>query len=168
MYIYPKLPEASNLVQLKCTDVMLGMYVSELDCPWSKTPFPLGGFHVRNVDDLQLLQKICKVVTIDTERGARPAKQRAADLTILSSARRHAPEAAAIKVKRDTYPVSEPMKKLVSPGIKAYDALQEAFHDITRAVREGQRLGLKKIEPLQKKLIDSLLINPQALISIST
>ena len=159
-------PDSNNLVHVDCREVLLGMYITELDCPWSDTPFPPGGFHLRKADELQMLQKFCKSVTIDTNKGAEPARRKRTDLTILSSARRSAPEVAALKVQRDTYPVSQSVKKILDASVQAYDDLQSQFQGMAQAVREGQPLNLKAIEPLRKSVIDSLLANPQALIWI--
>ena len=156
--------KSSSLVRLDCREVLLGMYICELDCPWSDTPFSPGGFHLRKADELQLLQKFCKTVTIDTNKGAEPARRKRTDLTILSSARRSAPEVASLKVQRDTYPISQPVKKILDSSVSAYESLQTEFHRMAQAVREGQRLDLDAIEPLRKSVIDSLLANPQALI----
>jgi len=152
------------LIALDSRDLLVGMYVCELDCPWSDTPFPLGGFHVKRAEDIQTLQKFCRHVTIDTNKGAEPARRKRTDLTILSSARRAAPVGATLKVNRDTYPVTHSIKQLLDKGSAAYDGLQTQFQAICVAVREGRTMNLQPLEPLIKSLVDSLLANPQALI----
>lgn len=43
------------------------MFVSKLDRPWHETPFPLQGFTVKTVGDLQLIDKFCSHVFVDVE-----------------------------------------------------------------------------------------------------
>lgn len=50
-------------------DIQIGMYVSELDRPWTETPFLFQGFMVRNDNHINELRKRCVYVTIDTEEG---------------------------------------------------------------------------------------------------
>lgn len=158
--------ETGYLIALDSRDLLVGMYVCELDCPWSDTPFPMGGFHVKRAEDIQTLQKFCKHVTIDTNKGAEPTRRKNTDLTILSSARRAAPVGSSLKVNRDTYPVTHTVKQLIDKSVETYDALQTQFQAVSIAVREGRTLNLLPLEPLIEKVIDSLLANPQALIWI--
>jgi len=154
------------LIALDSRDLLVGMYVCELDCPWSDTPFPMGGFHVKRAEDIQTLQKFCRHVTIDTNKGAEPARRKRTDLTILSSARRAAPIGATLKVNRDTYPVTHSIKQILDKSSSAYDALQTQFQSVCIAVREGRTMNLQPLEPLIKAVVDSLIANPQALIWI--
>ncbi len=46
-----------------------GMYISKLDRPWIETPFPLQGFYVRDLKDIDLLRRFCREVWIDIARS---------------------------------------------------------------------------------------------------
>ncbi len=153
------------LITLDCRDLLIGMFVSELDCPWSATPFPMGGFHIKKAEDIQTLQKFCKVVTIDTNRGAEPAQRKKTDLTILSSARRAAPS-AAVKVKRDTYPTTHSVKQILDKTLSAYEQLQDQYQDLGVQIRAGQCIDLQTVTKSGNSLIESILANPQVLIWI--
>lgn len=50
-------------------DIQIGMYVSELDRPWTETPFLFQGFMVRNDNHINELRKRCIYVVIDIEQG---------------------------------------------------------------------------------------------------
>lgn len=89
---------ANNLLSLSSAELLLGMYVCELDCAWSKTPFPMGGFHLKNAEDIEVLAKHCKHVVIDTNKGAQPRRTRENQLTILSSARRSALASTSLRL----------------------------------------------------------------------
>ena len=156
----------SHLVRIPCNDIIVGMFVSEIDCSWAATPFPLGGFHVRNSEEIQVLQKYCRVVTIDTTRGAAPAPKKRANLTILSTARLATPPAAAIKVNRDTYPVTHPVKKQIDKAYRAYRDAAIVYDSFTVAVRNDQRLNLHELEGPMLRLIECAIANPQTLIWI--
>lgn len=50
-------------------DLAFGMYVAELDRPWSDTPFAFQGFFLTTQAQLDVLHKHCRAVYIDPERG---------------------------------------------------------------------------------------------------
>lgn len=154
------------LITLEVRDLLIGMFVSELDCPWSETPFPLGGFHIKKAEDILKLQKFCKVVTIDTNKGAEPAQRKKTNLTILSSARRAAPQAAALKVNRDTYPTTHSVKQILDKSIASYEQLQDQYQALCAQIRAGQCINLQSVTKSGNALIDSLVANPQVLIWI--
>ena len=153
-------------LQVQSSDLLIGMYVSELDCAWSATPFPLGGFHIKTVGDLQILQKYCKQVVIDTNKGLSPRVNRKADLTILSSARKAAPPASALKVDRGTYPVTQSIKQQIDSAAKEYQLLVTEFQGVADGVRAGKTLSLANSSASSERIIRLVLANPHTLIWI--
>ena len=155
-----------HLVKVESNELLLGMFVSELDCLWTDTPFPVDGFHLRKVEDIKSLQNFCKIVTIDTTRGALPQRRRKEQLTILSSARKAAPEAASFKVSRDTYPVSHTIKQQIDKAYNYYKILQAEFSRATTTARKGEQVNPADFEKSILGLIDVVIANPQTLIWI--
>ena len=162
-YSEPTLPPG-KIARISSHDVLVGMYISELDCNWSETPFPLGGFHIKNADDIQLLQKFCSKVAIDINKGAAPARHRRNNLTILSSARRATPAAANLRVDRAAYPVTRTIKQLLDDTASAYQSVTTVMTELARAVRAGEALDLESVSAPMEALLDSLIANPQALV----
>ncbi len=152
---------ADNLLQLSCSELLLGMYVFELDCAWSKTPFPMGGFHLKNVEDIEILSKYCKTVVIDTNKGVQPRKKRQNQLTILSSARRAAPESVSLKINRDVYPTTRSVKQQIDKADRLHRTLKADFSKLALNIRNGDGLDLALLEKSIKALVESILINPQ-------
>ena len=67
-----KLPR-STLTQsllIGIDDLRLGMFVTELDRPWTQSPFMLQGFLLTEALDLQTLQSLVKDLAIDPSRSA--------------------------------------------------------------------------------------------------
>src|SRR6185436_6055523 len=51
-------------------ELQFGMYVSELDRPWTDTPFMFQGFMLNDDKQLETIKKFCKKVIIDLEKGS--------------------------------------------------------------------------------------------------
>lgn len=152
---------ADNLLRLACADLLLGMFVFELDCPWSKTPFAMGGFHLKNIEDIEILSKHCKHVVIDTNKGVQPRKGRKNQLTILSSARRAAPELNSIKIDRNAYPVTKSIKQQIDKAHRLHLSLKASFAQQALAVRNGEEMDLPELEKVLSSIITSVVANPQ-------
>ncbi|SMF96577.1 HD-GYP domain, c-di-GMP phosphodiesterase class II (or its inactivated variant) [Methylomagnum ishizawai] len=55
-------------VKIRAKDLRLGMYVCELDRPWSETPFLFEGFELASPADIQAVTQYCEYVYIDMHR----------------------------------------------------------------------------------------------------
>lgn len=55
--------------KVSVTDLEFGVYVSELDRPWTETPFQYQGFKICHQEELETLKKYCQHVTIDLDKG---------------------------------------------------------------------------------------------------
>src|SRR5438094_399136 len=68
-------PEAAracgNLTQMKksvpVAELKMGMYVAELDRPWTETPFMFQGFYLETDEQLETLKQYCKTVFVDPD-----------------------------------------------------------------------------------------------------
>src|SRR5205809_361104 len=68
-------PEAAracgNLTQMKksvpVAELKMGMYVAELDRPWTETPFVFQGFYLETDEQLETLKQYCKTVFVDPD-----------------------------------------------------------------------------------------------------
>jgi HD-GYP domain-containing protein (c-di-GMP phosphodiesterase class II) len=66
-------PQRRKLCQsllIGIADLRLGMFVTELDRPWTQSPFMLQGFLLADQLDLQTLQSLVKEIVIDPTRSA--------------------------------------------------------------------------------------------------
>ena len=50
-------------------DLQFGMYIAELDRPWTETPFAFQGFFLQSERQLQALREFCRQVFVDVGRS---------------------------------------------------------------------------------------------------
>ncbi len=61
--------EVKHLVAVPVEDLSQGLYVAELDRPWTEVPLPLQGQVIASDDDLEVLRRHCAFVYIERERS---------------------------------------------------------------------------------------------------
>jgi HD-GYP domain-containing protein (c-di-GMP phosphodiesterase class II) len=159
-------------VKIDVNELTIGMYVSGLDRPWSQTPFPLQGFYLRDLAEINQLKSLCNYVFIDIEKGRGPI---AANLKGLqpggrrpinareSSAVYHEP-VAPLKIQRGLYREVESLQKEVKRARqlhqKVYGAVAEMVQQLESNQLDGASLGETK--RVASEMVDSVLRNPDA------
>jgi len=56
-------------VKTEVIELKIGMYVSDLDRPWTQTNFPLQGFRIRSKRELGALTSVCEYVYVDVTKS---------------------------------------------------------------------------------------------------
>ncbi len=148
-----------------------GMYVSRLDRAWSETPFPLQGFHVRTASDIEELSHYCRYVYVDQlksrtddakirfygsalNKGVKKKKEKSEDQVCV--------KVAPIPVNRDVYRHREPLKKEKTKAKKFHREVTSAVKDVFKHVGEGKPLRYQQAKQASKKMVDSIVKNPDA------
>lgn len=152
------------LHELNTNELLKGMYISNIDCAWSKTPFDMGGFHIRSTGDIEILKKYCNFVIIDMNKGVKPRQQRVDNLTILSSARKAVKAPVAIKVDREIYSVTHTIKKQIDKSLLHYEQLIKHLTEFGDQLRGGDVPLLNYLNHYVELMTDNILANPQTLI----
>ena len=123
------------------------MYVAELDRPWTDTPFVYQGFLLEREEQLRVLKKFCRTVTVDVDRGTAPdAPAQAAP----------SPAAAPVEV-REEFPRAR----------RFYQDAQRVVQDLHSALNVGQTLEPQRIQRAIDSMTLSVLRNPDALVLFS-
>src|SRR5690349_10362103 len=99
-------------------ELRFGMYIAELDRPWTDTPFMFQGFVLSTQQQLDALRKYCSWVIVDVERS--PALQPAAP--------------------RIAYPERATVEQEIGAAKGAYASGQELARHVIAAVRVGRAL----------------------------
>ena len=148
------------MLQMKIAahDVAKGMYVANLDRPWTETPFPFQGFLVAKESELRGLQKHCNHVFIDVEKGITPCTSdlgRAAPLaTDIPPAPLPKPE-----VKYDNETRIEDELKIAT---EVRDAVSEKVVEFMDDIRSGKAPNLASVKQAIGQMEQSILRNPDA------
>src|SRR5918999_4531906 len=133
--------------RIEVGELEFGMYVVELDRPWTDTPFAFQGFLLATEQQLAALKKFCKHVFVDLERS------------------RAAPPAIRGKtVYPETVAVEAEFQEAASVYRQSFDAISELLKP---AARPGGVLDAKEMNESVRRLTDSVVRNPDALLLVS-
>ncbi len=133
------------------SDLRFGMYIAELDRPWTDTPFRFQGFVLSTGQQLEALQKYCKTVFVDLERSE-PAD---------------APRPAPLPLGRTIYAEKATVEQELGPARVAYTGSQLLMNEALSAVRIGRTLDAERVRTAIDSLTASVLRNPDAMLLFS-
>ena len=63
-------------VMVPVSDLVIGMYVCELDRPWLGSPFLFQGFPLQSPEDIEKVQQCCRYVFVDVKKSTQETQSR--------------------------------------------------------------------------------------------
>lgn len=143
--------------QVTVAELEFGMYVAELDRPWTETPFMFQGFHLRTDQQLAALKKFCKHVFIDLERTEQRTEQ---------------PDTSPppqFRIRGETaYPEKASVEVEFKQAAQVYEQSAGSLLDLLKPVaKQGGVLEAKEIKESVSRLTDSVTRNPDAMLLVT-
>lgn len=130
----------------------VGMFVTELDRPWSETPFLLQGFFVENPQDIEAVRSHCDYVYIDPVKGRNR-----------SSRKREQKR----KKTLERPPVSVSFEEEIEPARSAYRQTHSLIKSTLDDIRFGRSINVKQVKNAVENCVESVLNNPSALMLLT-
>lgn len=128
------------------SELQFGMYIAELDRPWTDTPFMFQGFVLSTPQQLDALKKYCSAVFVDTDRSMLPEAPRVGTVVYAEKA----------SVEQES-----------GPARAAYTNSRTLMRDVLSTVRIGRTLDAERVRAAVSTMTESVLRNPDALLLLS-
>lgn len=147
-----------------------GMFVHDLNCSWLKHPFVRSQFLIRRPQDIDRIRELdIEQVTIDTDRAeAIPDEDERIEAQRQETARLQA-ELDAFQTRRG--PGERQRRTALEQEMRAAHRIQDEANDVVETVmhdaRMGRQIELSQLEPVTNRLIDSVIRNQNALLSLN-
>jgi HD-GYP domain-containing protein (c-di-GMP phosphodiesterase class II) len=140
--------------QVTVGELQFGMFVAELDRPWTETPFMFQGFHLRTDQQLEALKKHCKHVFIDIERTEKADRR---------------PPPAQFKIRGQTkYQETVKVEVEYQAATAVYSRSVAKVDELLRPVsKPGGVLEAKDVKESVSQLTDSVVRNPDAMLLVT-
>lgn len=151
--------------KISVSDLITGMYVHDLNCSWVDHPFFLNQFKIEQTIEIEkIIQTGIIDLYIDTEKGldfedATPVSKVQEDLTHQLN------KVILIKSKKSDTKQSTVGEELIKAQYARADA-QKTIKDILIEARMGRQVDIEKANQSVSKLVDSVLRNKDALLSL--
>jgi HD-GYP domain-containing protein (c-di-GMP phosphodiesterase class II) len=134
----------------------VGMYVTELDRPWLESPFLLQGFMLQDESDIEEVQRVCKFVYIDAERGLDIAPH----LVISDS------DLEKIQAEDDGSNLSDghrvPLEKEINKASEIRQRTRAVIDMLYDEASKGDPISVEEAKQVVDQLIDSIMRNSDA------
>ena len=184
----------SSLIKVNTGNLVVGMYISELDRPWLDTPFLIQGFYVKNQNDIDIISGTCdyvfvdsavsrrkitsKMDTVSSAIGIDPGRTEFTVTNINTKQSKPGANRGATKLTQRNNILKDlfPDKKLTqyahtatwqdeTPAAKqAISTLHTCLNDLLTRNRNDGPLEIAKIKQSVEPMIDSVTRNPDACI----
>jgi HD-GYP domain-containing protein (c-di-GMP phosphodiesterase class II) len=174
VYVCTVLQEGVNLgikqIKIDVNELTLGMFVSGLDRPWTQTPFPLQGFYINTLDEIQLLKVHCHHAFIDIAKGPGPVRTNLRTMSgpsssgaTKSSVKNKVTDVAPIKIQHNQYPVVESLGREMTRARELHQQVYTAIGEVMRQVGTGNHeLPIQETKRTASAMVDSVLRSPDA------
>ncbi|MEX2961894.1 HD-GYP domain-containing protein [Microbulbifer sp. TYP-18] len=163
---------ATEQAKVHVDDLQRGMFVSRLDRPWTRTPFALQGFYIRDLADIRQLQKYCRYVYVDvvkttgdvglTLRRMVSASGSRAGSGAAGRKRAIAIPCRPVQVSHQAHPLPSPVRREAHRARRLYGELDTAMRNLSAQLKTGRPLPLVEIRRNAESLVDSVLRSPDA------
>lgn len=156
---------SSNLTKVSTQDLQVGMFVAQLDRPWTETPFLFQGFYIHHSDEIEELKRYCKHVFVDPARSEQSPEpdQESRTITRVTNLRKPAEVASDAGRKRASYEVEVPVEEELPAAKPIYKETLKAAKTIIDRLRQSGELDMELAEQTVAPVMDSVLRNPNAM-----
>lgn len=151
-------------VKVDVSQLKKGMYVCELDRPWTETSFLLQGIMIEGIDDISQVQETCKYVYIDSEKSDESiaanlkslSSQASTIANYLSGSIEH--ESAQADLEQHTF------KKELNIARKLHERTRSYVDQALEDVRLGQAVDTEGAKEIVSEVANSITRSPHALV----
>ncbi len=150
-------------IKIPSSQIIMGVYVSELDRPWVDTPFPFQGFKVSKEKEIRMLRDLCEYVFIDTDKGVVPPESGPSGTPELPKDVPPAP----IPRPEVEYTTEVDMEDEISVATEIHTALSTEIQHFMDQVRANNKIDLAAISNIVGQMRDSMIRNPNAFVYLS-
>lgn len=160
--------------KVRVDELEVGMYVARLDRPWIETPFPLQGFYVKDLAELDQLRRYCREVTVDVSRSrvaVDPVKHAAANVAKVNPQGRVASPAPSappvVKASKPAYRTTVSMPQEVVASRELHGDFAQAVEGVYKQLQAGRTPDVTYARLTSSRVVESVVRNPDAMVWLS-
>jgi len=152
--------------QVAVDELVFGVFIAELDRPWTDTPFMFQGFILNNEQQLEALKKYCKKVVIDLEKGSDLPDRSQLKTGPTSAAERAKSVLTTIK-RKIAYEEKATVDAELPAARMARTKTQTVLKGMFDALQAGRGLDAPRVREAVANMTDSVVRNPDAMLLLA-
>jgi HD-GYP domain-containing protein (c-di-GMP phosphodiesterase class II) len=149
-------------IKVDTSDLAVGMYVQELDRPWTKTPFLFQGFCIKSTQEIDTLREHCDYVYVDREQSIDLPDACRLNIDNSASLANQVKVIARASCKTGVYADSVPVEQELETAKDIYSKSYSLVEDMFTALRADGIVSVHEIRETANNIITSVLRNPDA------
>lgn len=152
--------QTAQKTKIPVAELRVGMYVCELDRPWTESPFLFQGFELKTEADVRAVREVCRYVYIDIAKEMRaappPPPKKANPFAFWKD------EPSPRKTQRRAH-----IEQEIQAARGAYENTSSLVKTMMDDVRFGRRIDTQGARKVVHECVDSLIRNPDALMFLT-
>jgi len=152
--------------EISVQNLRFGMFVAELDRPWTETPFMFQGFVLTNEKQIEALKQYCKKVYVDSEKSTVPL-DREPKPAGAGAAASSGPSVLASIAQKVVYKERASIDAELPRARKAQAKMQFVLQDALEAVSAGNALDAPRVRDAASSIVASVVRNPDAMLLLA-
>lgn len=148
--------------KIDTSDLLIGMYVAELDRPWLETTFLFQGFAISSQGDINELQRCCSYVFIDEEKSNYDKEK----LLSSSSLQNRTNSKPNIKFERPPHKVA--VEEELSEARAIRQAAEKQISTLMMQAKGGKALDIRQAVSVVGNVVASLSRSPDAMVLLGS
>jgi len=146
--------------------LQFGVYISELDRPWTETPFMFQGFVLEDEKQLEMLKKYCRKVYVDPEKSTDLPER--SQLKTGPAGTEPKVESVLASITRKVVYEEKVSVDVELPAARAAQGRTEVMlRDVFDSVRSGKVIDAPRVREAVTSMTDSVVRNPDAMLLLS-
>lgn len=152
--------QTTQKTKIPVAALRVGMYVSELDRPWTESPFLFQGFELKTEADVRAVREVCRYVFVDMTRDMRalpPSPPKKAN---------------PFAFRKEEAPPPKPQRRAhiqqeIQAARGAYESTSSLVKTMMDDIRFGKRIDTQGAKQVVHECVESLIRNPDALLFLT-
>jgi hypothetical protein len=148
--------------QVSINQLRFGVYIHELDRPWTETPFMFQGFVLNTEAQLQALRQYCKTCLIDTDKG-----MDVQDRVDPFAGKMRPPSVLDDIKEKVVWEVKAPFTAEVPLARKTQAATSTVMKDMFSSIKAGKAIDAPRVKEAVTSMTDSVVRNPDTMLLLA-
>jgi HD-GYP domain-containing protein (c-di-GMP phosphodiesterase class II) len=148
--------------KIDTSNLVVGMYIQELDRPWVETPYLFQGFKIKDQSEIAGLQDMCDHVYINLELGIDTPIEFNHSIAKSKPTTEQLIRIFSSSTGNGTYSDTTTLEQELETAKSIYHNAQQTLGNLFSRMQAGENISTPEVQSITNNVVDSILRNPDA------